>query len=63
MTESNVEDVEENLIKLQHKSIFQAVWKDLNKWDEHIFWIVLHTISIKKIKNFKLSKKVKFEIS
>ena len=54
MTESNVEDVEENLIKLQHKSIFQAVWKDLNKWDEHIFWIVLpHNID-KENKKFQI---------
>lgn len=44
MTESNVEDVEENLIKLQHKSIFQAVWKDLNKWDEHISWIIIRVL-------------------
>lgn len=61
MTELNVEDVEENLIKLQHKSIFQAVWKDLSKWDEHISWIILQH-NIDKKKKSKFSKKLNLKL-
>lgn len=55
MTGSNVEDVEENLIKLQHKNIFQDVWKDPNKWDDLIF----NNIQAILLKNKKFENVIK----